>query len=141
MIFCCLLFVVICCFCCLLFAFWLSLFLSLFYDLFTMDYRNPSYLTMRKHVIEKYRKNKKSKSEIPTFRYRNIFSKEEKKYFCFTFFHLGKALTLSCLSWTKEKQGGTKFLSTVTLCPTQGTHIFVVNLFYFCIAAVASRAR
>merc|ERR1712192_85168 len=30
--------------------------------------RNPSYLTMRKHVIEKYRKNKKSKSLIPTFR-------------------------------------------------------------------------
>jgi len=30
--------------------------------------RNPSYLTMRKHVIDKYRKNKKSKSEIPTFR-------------------------------------------------------------------------
>jgi len=30
--------------------------------------RNPSYLAMRKHVIDKYRKNKKSKSQIPTFR-------------------------------------------------------------------------
>jgi len=30
--------------------------------------RNPAYLSMRKRVIEKYRKNKKSKSQIPTFR-------------------------------------------------------------------------
>jgi len=30
--------------------------------------RNPSYLAMRKHVIDKYRKTKKSKSQIPTFR-------------------------------------------------------------------------
>ena len=30
--------------------------------------RNPAYIAMRKRVIDKYRKNKKSKSLIPTFR-------------------------------------------------------------------------
>ena len=40
------------------------------------DYRNPAYLSMRKRVIEKYRKNKKSKSQIPTFRW---FSNESEK--------------------------------------------------------------
>ena len=43
------------------------------------DYRNPSYLAMRKHVIDKYRKNKKSKSQIPTFRYQIRFAREKKR--------------------------------------------------------------
>ena len=47
--------------------------------MFTTDLRNPSYLTMRKHVIDKYRKNKKSKSLIPTFRYKNVFSSSSKE--------------------------------------------------------------
>ena len=46
------------------------------------DYRNPSYLAMRKHVIDKYRKNKKSKSQIPTFRYQIRFAREKKKGAC-----------------------------------------------------------
>ena len=43
------------------------------------DYRNPTYLSMRKRVIEKYRKNKKSKSQIPTFRWFTGFSNESEK--------------------------------------------------------------
>ena len=46
--------------------------------MFTTDLRNPSYLTMRKHVIDKYRKNKKSKSLIPTFRYKKSFFFQKK---------------------------------------------------------------
>ena len=42
--------------------------LSFSFEMNIYDYRNPAYLSMRKRVIEKYRKNKKSKSQIPTFR-------------------------------------------------------------------------
>ena len=41
---------------------------SFSFEMNICDYRNPAYLSMRKRVIEKYRKNKKSKSQIPTFR-------------------------------------------------------------------------
>ena len=50
---------------------WLACFSS---QVFFPDYskdpyvRNPAYIAMRKRVIDKYRKNKKSKSLIPTFR-------------------------------------------------------------------------
>ena len=49
---------------------------SFSFEMNICDYRNPAYLSMRKRVIEKYRKNKKSKSQIPTFRW---FSNESEK--------------------------------------------------------------
>ena len=52
---------------------------SFSFEMNICDYRNPAYLSMRKRVIEKYRKNKKSKSQIPTFRWCTWFSNESEK--------------------------------------------------------------
>ena len=52
---------------------------SFSFEMNICDYRNPAYLSMRKRVIEKFRKNKKSKSQIPTFRWCTWFSNESEK--------------------------------------------------------------